>query len=68
MSEAIDTTSTISFFKAVVVIHQCETQHELLKVSRVIDRASGPIDPIDYRELRAIITNQRNRIDRNKRP
>jgi hypothetical protein len=62
-----ETLIPLRFFKAVVLIHQCESQDELLKVSRVIDRSSEPLDPIDYRELTTMIKNQRNRIERNKR-
>lgn len=58
---------SIRFFKAVVLIHQCDTQDELLKVSRVIDRACGSIDPMDYLELTKMIKNQRNRIERYKK-
>jgi hypothetical protein len=54
-----------NFFKAVILIHQCDSFIELDGAASVIDGSSGTFDSIDYSQLKSMITNHRNRISRN---
>ena len=55
-----------NFFKAVILIHQCDSHGELDQGEDAIYRASGEFDATDFSQLKKMITNHRNRIDRNK--
>jgi hypothetical protein len=54
-----------NFFKAVILIHQCDSFNEVAIAADTIDSESSSFDAIDYTQLKQMITNHRNRIGRN---
>ena len=65
MPEFNSTRSIENFFKAVILIHQCDSHSELLSAEDAVYRASNTFDVIDFGQLKQMISNHRNRIDRN---
>lgn len=58
--------SPTKFAISAFMIHICEDYAELVKTENKIHASYADYDILDFKELKAMIKSQRNRIDRNK--